>query len=60
VALRGGRPYSVFSGADHGVNLMWWRRWGTDGMFCVLFSAEAAYCELDGPGGLTIFPRATY
>ena len=61
VALRDGRrPYAVFSGADHGINLMWWRRWRIDGVFCVLYSAADAYCELDGPSGLTIFPRATY
>lgn len=61
VALRDGRrPYSVFSGADRGVNRMWWRRWRTDGTFCVVFSAQDAYCEMDGPRGLSIFPRASY
>jgi hypothetical protein len=61
VALRDGRrPYSVFSGADRGVNTMWWRRWQTDGVFCVVFSSQDAYCELDGPSGVTIFPRAIY
>jgi hypothetical protein len=52
VALRpDGRPYSVFSGAD---------RWQTDGVFCVVFSSQDAYCELDGPSGFTIFPHAIY
>lgn len=61
VALRDGqRPYARFSGADRGVNRLWWRRWNTEGMFCVLFSATDAYCELDGPAGLSIFPRSTY
>jgi hypothetical protein len=61
VALRrGGRPYARFSGADRGVNVMWWRRWHTQGMFCVLFSATEAYCEIDGPEGLAIFPRSSY
>ncbi len=61
VAMRDGRrPYSVFSGADRGVNRIWWRRWNTDGMFCMVFSPTDAYCELDGPGGVTIFPRASY
>jgi hypothetical protein len=61
VAMRSsGRPYSRFSGADRGVNRMWWRRWNAEGMFCVLFSATDAYCEIDGPGGLTIFPRSIY
>jgi hypothetical protein len=61
VALRSsGRPYSRFSGADRGVNRMWWRRWNAEGMFCVLFSSTDAYCEIDGPEGLTIFPRSVY
>ena len=61
VALRDGqRPYSVFSGADRGVNTMWWRRWETDGVFCVVFSSQDAYCELDGPSGVTIFPHAIF
>jgi hypothetical protein len=61
VALRDGRqPYSRFSGADRGVNRLWWRRWNTEGMFCVLFSATDAYCEIDGPEGVSIYPRSTY
>jgi hypothetical protein len=61
VALYDGkRPYSRFSGADRGVNRLWWRRWNTEGMFCVLYSPTGAYCEIDGPGGVAIFPRSTY
>lgn len=61
VALRDGtRPYARFSGADRGVNQIWWRRWKADGMFCVLFSATDAYCEIDGPKGVAIFPRSAY
>ena len=61
VALRdGARPYARFSGADRGVNQIWWRRWKADGMFCVLFSATDAYCEIDGPKGVAIFPRSAY
>ena len=61
VALREGRrPYARFSGADRGVNRLWWRRWNAEGMFCVLYSATDAYCEIDGPEGLSIFPRSTY
>ena len=61
VAMRkSGEPYSRFSGADRGVNRLWWRRWNTDGMFCVLYTAADAYCELDGPGGLLIYPRSSY
>lgn len=54
------QPYARFSGADRGVNTMWWRRWNTDGTFCVLFSEREAYCEVDGPHGLRIFPHARY
>jgi hypothetical protein len=61
VAMRNsGEPYSRFSGADRGVNRLWWRRWNTEGMFCVLFSATDAYCEIDGPQGVYIYPRSTY
>ncbi len=61
VALSDGRrPYSRFSGADRGVNGLWWRRWNEQGMFCVLYSSTQAYCEIDGPEGLTIFPGSAY
>ena len=61
VALYDGqRPYARFSGADRGVNRLWWRRWNSQGMFCVLYSAADAYCEIDGPEGVSIFPRSTY
>jgi hypothetical protein len=61
VALRDGQqPYARFSGADRGVNRLWWRRWNTEGMFCVLYSATDAYCEIDGPAGVYIYPRSTY
>jgi hypothetical protein len=61
VALRDGvRPYARFSGADRGVNRLWWRRWNAEGMFCVVYSPTDAYCEIDGPRGLAIFPRSTY
>ena len=61
IALREGqRPYSLFSGADRGVMLMWGQRWKATGIFCVLFSSEQAHCELDGIGGVLIFPTAHY
>ncbi len=28
--------------------LLWWRRWHIDGTFCVLYTATAAHCEVDG------------
>jgi hypothetical protein len=60
IAHRGGQPYSTFSGADRGVNTLWWQRWSVDGTFCVLFTEQDAYCEVDGPHGLRIFPHARY
>ncbi len=56
----GQRPYDRFSGADRGVNRLWWRHWRSEGMFCVLFSPTDAYCEIDGPDGVSIYPRSTY
>jgi hypothetical protein len=61
VALReGGRPYSLFSGADRGVMMLWWQRWKVDGVFCLLYSAEEVICEIEGPNGAVLFPRARY
>jgi hypothetical protein len=61
VALRqGGRPYSLFSGADRGVMMMWWQRWKVAGVFCLLYSAEEVICEIEGPDGAVIFPRSRY
>lgn len=52
IALRDGhRPYATFSGADRGVMGFWLERWGTDGVFCVLYSAAAAHCEAAGAAG---------
>ncbi|HEU4681655.1 MAG TPA: hypothetical protein VFS51_07920 [Gemmatimonadales bacterium] len=61
VALRdGGQPYSLFSGADRGIMMLWWRRWQVDGIFCLLYSAEEVICEIEGPRGAVLFPRSRY
>ncbi|MEA2725277.1 MAG: hypothetical protein QOH59_3048 [Gemmatimonadales bacterium] len=61
VALRDGRqPYSLFSGADRGIMMLWWRRWQEDGIFCLLYSAEEVICEIEGPRGAVLFPRSHY
>lgn len=61
VALRDGRrPYSLFSGADRGVMMLWWRRWNVDGIFCLLYSPEEVICEIEGPEGAVLFPRSHY
>lgn len=61
VALRDGRrPYSLFSGADRGIMMLWWRRWKEDGIFCLLYSPEEVICEIEGPRGAVLFPRSRY
>lgn len=61
VALRDGRrPYSLFSGADRGIMMLWWRRWNVDGIFCLLYSDQEVICEIEGPGGAVLFPRSRY
>jgi hypothetical protein len=61
VALRDGqRPYSLFSGADRGVMMLWWRRWNIDGVFCLLYSSDEVICEIEGPEGAVLFPRSHY
>jgi len=61
VALRDGRsPYSLFSGADRGVMMLWWQRWQVDGIFCLLYSGTEVICEIEGPRGAVLFPRSRY
>lgn len=61
VALRDGRqPYSLFSGADRGVMMLWLRRWREDGIFCLLYSDQGVICEIQGPRGAVLFPRSRY
>lgn len=56
----GEHPYAIFSGADRGVMLLWWREWNTDGVFCVLYSPTHAYCEMQGSGGASRMSRGEY
>jgi hypothetical protein len=61
VALHDGEhPYANFSGSDHGVMLLWWRRWQTEGYFCVLYAADAAYCEANDAGKADRRSRGAY
>jgi hypothetical protein len=55
-----GSPYATFSGADRGVMAIWWRRWRTAGVFCVLFTERDAHCEADGELVAGPGTRATY
>jgi hypothetical protein len=56
----GQRPYSLFSGADRGVMMLWWRQWRVDGVFCLLYSSNEVICEIEGPRGAVLFPRSSY
>jgi hypothetical protein len=61
VALRDGRrPYSLFSGADRGVMMLWWQQWRQDGVFCLLYTERDVICEIEGPEGAVLFPRSRY
>jgi hypothetical protein len=61
VALMDGRrPYSLFSGADRGVMMLWWRHWQVAGTFCLLYSENDVICEIEGPEGAVLFPRSHY
>ena len=53
-----GRPSTKFSGQDRTAQRMWYDRWRSDALFCVIYSAEDAHCEADGVvGGLRSPPR---
>jgi hypothetical protein len=44
-------PSTRFSAQDRIVMRMWYDRWHSDGVFCLLYSADAARCEADGVVG---------
>ena len=41
-------PFAGFSASDREVIFQWWKRWQTDGTFCVLYGEGAGHCEMDG------------
>jgi hypothetical protein len=45
IARFGGLPYVTFSAPDRGVMREWHNRWKADGVFCVLYDDQHAYCE---------------
>lgn len=52
------QPSTKFSAQDRIAMQLWYNRWHTDGVFCVVFSEEDAHCEADGVvGGLRSKPR---
>ncbi len=51
-------PSRRFSGQDRTVMRMWYDRWRSDGVFCIVHSERSAHCEADGVvGGLRSRPR---
>ena len=51
-------PSRRFSGQDRTVMRMWYDRWRSDGVFCIVYSERSAHCEADGVvGGLRSRPR---
>jgi hypothetical protein len=52
-------PSTKFSAQDRVAMRLWYDRWQADGVFCLVYSQEDAYCEADGVvGGLRSRPRA--
>lgn len=58
--IRGGPRLRTFSGSDRAVMALWRSRWRQEGVFCVLYSANEAYCEygmsLSGPAEYSVRP----
>jgi hypothetical protein len=51
-------PSKRFSAQDRIAMRLWYDRWRTDGVFCVVYSPQNALCEADGVvGGLRSRPR---
>jgi hypothetical protein len=60
IARFGGLPYVTFSAPDRGVMREWHNRWKAEGVFCVLYDDQHAYCEAgdDSSGdALYAYPR---
>jgi hypothetical protein len=45
------RPSTRFSGQDRIAMRLWYDRWKSDGVFCLIYSARDAHCEADGVVG---------
>jgi hypothetical protein len=51
-------PSTRFSAQDRIAMRLWYDRWHSDGVFCLIYSRENAHCEADGVvGGLRSPPR---
>lgn len=45
------QPSNRFSGQDRIAMRLWYDRWHSDGVFCVIYSDRNAHCEADGVVG---------
>jgi hypothetical protein len=45
------RPSTKFSAQDRIAMRLWYDRWHSDGVFCLIYSEEDAHCEADGVAG---------
>jgi hypothetical protein len=51
-------PSTHFSAQDRTAMRLWYDRWHTDGVFCLIYSSRDAHCEADGVvGGMRSQPR---
>jgi hypothetical protein len=51
-------PSTRFSGQDRVAMRLWYDRWHSDGVFCLIYSDRHAHCEADGVvGGMRSRPR---
>jgi hypothetical protein len=51
-------PSARFSGQDRIAMRLWYDRWQSDGVFCLVYSDHNAHCEADGVvGGMRSTPR---
>ena len=51
-------PSTRFSAQDRTAMRLWYERWHSDGVFCLIYSAHDAHCEADGVvGGMRSQPR---
>jgi len=52
------RPSTRFSAQDRTAMRLWYDRWHSDGVFCLIYSEHDAHCEADGVvGGMRSIPR---
>jgi hypothetical protein len=54
-------PSTRFSAQDRTAMRLWYDRWHSDGVFCLIYSRRDAHCEADGVvGGMRSQPRVVH